>query len=177
MNLNPIDRPRVANPYDFLPATPTFDLSSNTPGVTDGADLPFSITAAGGSVSPQLSWCNFPAETKSFAVTCFDPDAPTPSGFWHWLRVNIPAAVTDLPADINASDFSLGLTTRNDTGQSNFFGAAPPLGDHYHRYIFAVHALDCEKLDVTADTSPAAVSFNLVFHTLARAYLTLNYAR
>src|SRR5689334_10162033 len=144
------------NPYEFLPQLPTFTLTSESfeDGGKWGNDQVSGIMGAGGSdVSPQLSWSGFPAETKSFAVTVYDPDAPTASGFWHWAVVNLPAGVTELPADAGNGDELPGgaLTLRNDAGLTRFLGAAPPEGHGAHRYIVAVHALPVEKLDIPAE--------------------------
>jgi hypothetical protein len=112
-------------------------------------------------------------------VTCFDPDAPTPSGFWHWVAVDLPATVTSLPTGAGKEDGS-GLPKgafhcRNDYGSMGYGGPAPPKGDRAHRYYFVVHALDVEKLGVSEKTSPAAVSFTLLGHTLGRAVLVPTY--
>ena len=130
--------------------------------------------AGGEDVSPQLSWSGFPAETKSFAVTCYDPDAPTGSGFWHWLQLGFPATTTEVPRGAGSS-VALEPGTfcvRNDFSEADYGGAAPPAGDRTHRYIFAVHALDVEQLALDAAVSAAYVGFNLFFHTVARATLT-----
>lgn len=164
------------NPYDFLPVLPGFTLTSAD--VTDGRPLKTAqvsgIMGAGGQdVSPQLSWSGFPEQTRSFAVTVFDPDAPTASGFWHWAVANLPATVTELPAGIGDGSVLPGdaLTLRNDAGMARYIGAAPPPGHGYHRYFIAVHAVKVEKLDLAADASPAYLGFNLFLNSIARAVI------
>jgi len=119
-----------------------------------------------------------PAGCKSFAVTCYDPDAPTGSGWWHWVVVNLPADTRVLPQGSGSSLVPLpegALETRTDYGKAGYGGAAPPKG-RTHRYIFTVHALDVEKLDVDADASGAMVGFNIHFHSLDRASITALYS-
>lgn len=130
---------------------------------------------AGGNRSPHLSWEGAPETAKSFAVTCFDPDAPTGSGFWHWVVVNIPAGVNELPLDAgNPASGKLpagALQVRTDFGKPGYGGPCPPPNDHPHRYLFTVHAVSAETLPVTADTSAAVVGFNLHFQTIEKATL------
>ncbi len=168
------------DPYTFLPEVPTFTLTSSD--MEDGKTLAAPQTSAvfgvpgGEDRSPQLSWSGFPEGTKSFAVTVYDPDAPTGSGFWHWAVFNLPASVTELPAGAGAqggAELPAGaVQLRNDGGFAGFIGAAPPAGHGPHRYFTVVHALDVESLDVPADASPAFLGFNLFGHTLARATIT-----
>jgi Raf kinase inhibitor-like YbhB/YbcL family protein len=171
-----LERPVAQDPYEKLPTVGSFTVTSTD--FTAGETLDDAQVFAGGNTSPQLSWSGFPAETKGFVVTCYDPDAPTPSGFWHWILVNLPADVTELPAGAGTTErLSNGaFHVRNDYSTKNFGGAAPPAGDPAHRYYFVVHALDVDKLDVDDEASAAVVSFNLAFHTLARAIATPVYA-
>lgn len=167
-----LERPRAEDPYRKLPEVTAFALTS--PDVTDGDPLPDSAVGAGGNSSPALEWSGTPAGTNSFVVTCFDPDAPTPSGFWHWVAVDIPGDATSLAAGAGADDNSLpgnAFHIRNDVGNHAYDGAAPPEGDAPHRYYYVVHAVSEDSLGVDRDTSPAVVSFNLAFKTLGRAIL------
>jgi Raf kinase inhibitor-like YbhB/YbcL family protein len=173
---------RPPSPYEFLPEVPSFTLTSTD--IADGKPLSrpqvSGIFGAGGEdVSPQLAWSGFPKETKSFVVTVYDPDAPTASGFWHWAVANIPANVTELPADAgnpDAKKLPAGtVTLKNDGGGARYIGAAPPPGHGPHRYFFVVHAVDVEKLEVGPDASCAFLGFNLFSHTLARATIVATY--
>ncbi len=171
--MSSLDRPVTPDPYPLLPAVPSFTVTSAD--VSDGEPLKDDQVADGGNVSPQLSWSGFPEGTKSFVVTCFDPDAPTPSGFWHWVAVDLPADCTSLEVDAGAeggANLPAGaFMCRNDGNQKAFMGAAPPQGDQVHRYFFVVHAVGEDKLGVDSDATPAVVSFNLAFKTLGRAIL------
>ena len=131
----------------------------------------------GENVSPHLAWEDAPEGTKSFVVTCFDPDAPTGSGWWHWVVANLPAETTSLPQGAGSGKAALpagAVQTRTDFGQAGYGGAAPPAGET-HRYIFSVHALDVESIEVDAGASGAMVGFNVHFHVLASASLTVHY--
>ena len=149
----------------------TFTLTSND--FKDGDVLPDAQVQAKGNTSPHLAWSGAPEGTKSFAITAYDPDAPTGSGFWHWTVANIPADVSEMPAGGPVPPGA--VEGRTDYGAPGFGGAAPPPGHGPHRYIFTVFAVDVEKLDVTPDNSGAVFGFNLFFHTLAKAAITATY--
>ena len=162
------------------------DLKLTSTSIKAGGTIPdeqvykgFGCT--GGNVSPELSWSGAPTGTKSFALTVYDPDAPTGSGFWHWVVVDIPPTTTMLPKGAGkpgAPGLPAGaLMTRTDWGAPGYGGPCPPKGDKPHRYQFTLFAVDLPKLDVTADSSAAVVGFNLHFHTLAKASFTATYGR
>ncbi|ODR11347.1 hypothetical protein BHQ15_01655 [Mycolicibacillus koreensis] len=168
------------DPYAALPQLPSFTLTSTS--ITDGQPLGNAqvsgIMGAGGEdESPQLSWTGFPEETRSFAVTVYDPDAPTASGFWHWAVANLPATCTELPAGVGDGSLLPGeaLTLVNDAGMRRYVGAAPPAGHGAHRYYVAVHAVKVEKLDLPEDASPAFLGFNLFMNAIARAVIVGTY--
>ncbi len=168
------------DPLDRFGEVPQFSLTSTD--MTDGGPLrpaQYGGDAGGADVSPQLSWWGFPAETQSFALTVFDPDAPTGSGFWHWAVANLPVSVTDLAAGAGAVGGDVAgsalptssLTLPNELRLTSFSGAGPPPGTGTHRYQFIVHAVDVPTLDLDPESTPAVLGFNLHFHTLARAVL------
>ena len=136
---------------------------------------------SGKNVSPALTWSGAPAATKSFALNVYDPDAPTGSGFWHWVVFNIPATTMSLPkgaGDVKAGTMPKGaVQSRTDVGAPGWVGPCPPQGDKPHRYIFTIYALDVDHIDATAEASAAFVGFNLHFHTLAKGKLTAKYGR
>lgn len=164
------------DPYSELPEVPSFTVTSTD--VVDGGTLAapqlsgiFGVPG-GEDVSPQLSWSGAPEGTASYAVTVYDPDAPTVSGFWHWAVYDIPASVTSLPSGAGAEDGPYAATTlTNDGGLRRFLGAAPPPGHGPHRYFVVVHAVDVGSLGLPEGASPAFLGFTLFGHTLGRATL------
>ncbi|MBL0888092.1 YbhB/YbcL family Raf kinase inhibitor-like protein [Myceligenerans indicum] len=174
-------RPAPADPYSLLPAPAVFTLTG--PDVVDGERLPVAYTVDGEALSPALEWSGAPAGTRSFAVSCFDPDAPSPSGYWHWNLVDLPAEVTSLPRGAGGADGGLlpagAFQVRGDGGYPGFEGAGPPRGDHEHRYVFAVHALDAApgRLVPGPGSTNAQVHVSIFFHLLGRATLTATYGR
>jgi Raf kinase inhibitor-like YbhB/YbcL family protein len=136
---------------------------------------------SGKNISPSLKWINAPSNTKSFAVTVYDPDAPTGSGWWHWVIFNIPAGVNELKADAGRIEKNLApagsIQSVTDFGKPGFGGACPPQGDKSHRYIFTVYALSITKLDLDEKTPPAMVGFFLNSNTIAKASLIAYYQR
>jgi len=162
-----------------------FTLSSPTikPGsmLTD-AQVFKGFGCEGKNVSPALKWSGAPSGTKSYAVTVYDPDAPTGSGWWHWVVYNIPATITELPEGAGAADGKGALPAgaaqgRTDFGSAAFGGACPPPGDKPHRYIFTVYALKTDKIDVPADASAALVGFMINANKLAKAGFEAKYGR
>lgn len=133
----------------------------------------FGFGTDGGNRSPHLAWDDVPPNTKSFAITCYDPDAPTGSGFWHWLVVNIPTNVRDVAEGAgslgSANLPAPALQTRTDYGQPGYGGPAPPDGPH--RYFFTVFALSIDKVPVSSDTAAAMVGFHLNANCIAKAAL------
>lgn len=135
----------------------------------------------GGNVSPELHWEHAPKDTKSFAVTVYDPDAPTGSGWWHWVIFNIPPGVHTLPAGAGKSDGSAvppgSVQSMTDFGQPGYGGPCPPPGDKPHRYVFTVYALKVDQLPLKQEASGAMVGFYLNQNALAKATLTATYGR
>mgnify|MGYP001436287573 FL=1 len=159
-----------------------FELTS--PDIAEGQALTNKFVfngfgCEGENLSPALSWKNAPEGTKSFAVTVYDPDAPTGSGWWHWVAFNIPADVTSLPQGAGSAGGEMPAGTvqsRTDFGTPGFGGACPPPGE-VHRYKFKVHALSVENLDLDENATAALVGFMAGFNTLATAHITAVYTR
>jgi Raf kinase inhibitor-like YbhB/YbcL family protein len=159
------------------------DFSLSSPEMHDGGVLPAaqianSFGCGGENLSPALAWSNVPEGTKSFAVSLYDPDAPTGSGFWHWVMFNIPANVTALPAGISpeAGAPEGAVQSRADAGYPGFLGACPPEGQT-HTYVFTVTALDTDKLDLDSSASGALIGFMTNAHALAKASISVRYGR
>jgi len=161
-------------------------LTLKSPTIKSGAALPEEqvfngFGCAGKNQSPALKWTAGPKGTKSYAITMYDPDAPTGSGWWHWVVYNIPANVTELVANAGDSTGKLlppnASQGRTDFGSHEFGGACPPSGDKPHRYIFTVQALKIEKIDVPADSSAALVGFMVNANSLGKASFTAKYGR
>jgi Raf kinase inhibitor-like YbhB/YbcL family protein len=161
-----------------------FELSSPDPEVKNGKPMPKpqeykGFGCNGDNLSPELVWKDVPAGTKSFAVTVYDPDAPTGSGFWHWVAYDIPVSASGLPAGAGLkTQMPIGSKQgRNDFGERNFSGACPPVGDRPHHYIFTVHALKVDKLNVPVDASAALIGFNIIANRIGLAKMTTTYSR
>jgi Raf kinase inhibitor-like YbhB/YbcL family protein len=134
---------------------------------------------SGDNLSPALSWTRAPAGTRSFALTVYDPDAPTGSGWWHWIVYDLPPTTTSLPRGIGqAAGLPEGaIEARNDFGARSFGGACPPAGDKPHRYVFTIHALKVNKLDLPLDASAALVGFMINANQIGKASITARYRR
>jgi len=161
-----------------------FKLAS--PEIKAGSMMPKSFEfngfgCSGENKSPALVWRDAPKDTKSFAVTMYDPDAPTGSGWWHWVVINIPADVTELVAGagaLNSTTLPKGAVQgRTDFGVSAWGGTCPPQGDKPHRYIFTIYALKTDKLDVPADATAALTGYMIHANMLGKASFTAKYGR
>jgi len=159
----------------------TFKLSSNDVknSAFAAAQIFNGFGCTGGNVSPQLAWSGAPPGTKSFVVTVYDPDAPTGSGFWHWVIMNLPPTTTELPtgASRTAKLPKGAVEIRTDFGTPGYGGPCPPAGDKPHRYVFTVYALKVDKLDVDAQATAAMVGFMTHANSLGSATFTARYGR
>ncbi|MEM1122428.1 MAG: YbhB/YbcL family Raf kinase inhibitor-like protein [Bacteroidota bacterium] len=165
-----------------LSAQNTFTLKSDDLGGNATKIAEFNgFGCTGDNQSPQLSWANAPADTKSFAVTMYDPDAPTGSGWWHWVIFDIPANVHELVA--NAGNLKMDLAPKDavqsitNYGVAGYGGPCPPEGHGLHQYVITVHALKTDKLGLDANTNPAIVGYYLWNNTLAKASIVTYYQR
>jgi Raf kinase inhibitor-like YbhB/YbcL family protein len=159
---------------------PASALTLTSPDIRPGAKISMSRSSigfgcSGLNISPALYWSGAPRETRSFAVSVYDPDAPIRSGYWHWVVFNIPSNVTSLrkgAGDLKRDVAPQGaVQSRTDSGAFGYAGPCPPRGDKPHRYLFTIFAVDVDKLEADENSSPAFVTFNLHFHTLAEAAL------
>lgn len=167
----------VATAADFQLSSPTIK-----PEATLGADQVFNgFGCTGKNISPELVWSNAPEGTKSFALTVYDPDAPTGSGWWHWVVYNLPANSTKLAAGAGTTDgkkLPVGsVQGRTDFGATGFGGACPPVGDKPHRYIFTLHALKTDKIDVPTDATAALIGYMINANRIDKASFTAYYGR
>ena len=167
----------AAHAGGFTLASPTIKPGST---LTD-AQVFKGFGCEGKNISPALKWSGAPKGTKSYAVTVYDPDAPTGSGWWHWVAFNIPASATELAEGAGTAD-GKGLPAgtvqgRTDFGAPGFGGACPPKGDKPHRYIFTVHALKTDKIEVPAEASAALVGFMINANRLGKATFEARYGR
>jgi Raf kinase inhibitor-like YbhB/YbcL family protein len=189
--MNPFSKLMLASASALLFTLPVgaaqaagFTLSSTTvkPGSTlTDAQVFNGFGCTGKNISPALTWSGVPAGTKSLAVTVYDPDAPTGSGWWHWVVYNLPAGTTSLPEGAGSAD-GKGLPAgavqgRTDFGSAAFGGACPPVGDKPHRYIFTVFALKTEKIELPADATAALVGYMLNANKLGSASFTAKFGR
>jgi len=142
-----------------------------------------SFGCSGKNISPQLSWSNAPTATKSFAITVYDPDAPTGSGWWHWVVFNIPTSSDNLKAGASSSGSEKStmpagaVESITSYGSKGFGGACPPKGDKPHRYIFTVYALDTDKIDQNSEARPELIGFFLNSHAIAKASIMAYHSR
>lgn len=167
--------------FSLLAATSVHAFELSSTDIKEGAPMAKTFEFAGwgcdgDNVSPQLSWKDVPKGTKSFAITAYDPDAPTGSGFWHWVAFDIKGSVRELPRGADIAKLG-GVQVRNDYGQKAFGGTCPPEHDGMHRYQFTVWALPTETLGLDNSVSPAVVGFNLHYKALGKAVLTATYTR
>jgi Raf kinase inhibitor-like YbhB/YbcL family protein len=173
----------LASAIGVAAAADAFKLQSPTvtPNGMLSTDQVYSgFGCSGKNISPALSWSGAPSGTKSFALTVYDPDAPTGSGWWHWVVYNIPATVTELPAGAGNPGGKLpagAVQGHTDFPTPGFGGACPPAGDKPHRYLFTVYALKSEKISVPDDATAAMVGFMIRANTLAKSTLTARYGR
>ncbi|VAW54059.1 Phospholipid-binding protein [hydrothermal vent metagenome] len=155
-----------------------FLSSSDIKGQIANAQVFNSFGCTGKNISPQLSWQHAPEGTKSFAITAYDPDAPTGSGWWHWVVFNIDKSVSEIKTGASADSMPKNaIESTTSYGGKGFGGACPPKGDKAHRYIFTVYALNTEKIEQNADARPELIGFFLNSHAIAKASIMAYYGR
>ena len=151
--------------------------SSDLKGQLTNKEVFSGFGCSGENISPELSWKDAPKGTKSFAITVYDPDAPTGSGWWHWVVFDISKDKFTLPSGFGNSESKDVIQSMTDFGKTGFGGACPPKGDKAHRYIFTVHSLDIETISLDKNSNPALVGYYLNAHSLAKASLISYYGR
>ena len=175
-----------ASVLGIISPSPAADFRLSSPEIKAGSliDKKFEFNGfgcTGENKSPALQWKDAPKETKSFAITVYDPDAPTGSGWWHWSVINIPASITELKSNAGAlggANLPQGAAhVRIDYGVAAWGGVCPPAGDKAHRYIFTVHALKVEKIEIPSDATAALAGFMIHAHTLKKTSFTAKYGR
>lgn len=169
-----------------VPAAGAADFKLGSPTIAPGSTLTAAqvfngFGCTGKNVSPALAWSGAPEGTKSLALTVYDPDAPTGSGWWHWVVINMPAATAGLPEGAGTADGKLlppgSMQGRTDFGAPGFGGACPPVGDKPHRYIFTIYALKTDKIEVPADATAALIGYMINANKLGSASFTAYYGR
>ncbi len=169
----------------FFPLSAQAGMTLSSPDIAPGTiisnDYVFNgFGCTGKNISPALKWENPPKDTKSFAVTVYDPDAPTGSGWWHWMLYDLGAFSTGVPRGMGSGAMAVPKYAdhgMNDYGQANYGGPCPPVGDKLHHYVFTVYALKVEKLDLPANPSAAMIGFALNANAIEKAEFTAPYAR
>lgn len=166
----------------LLSGPATFSLTSNDLGGQATITEEFNgFGCTGENQSPQLAWSNAPEGTQSFAVTMYDPDAPTGSGWWHWVVFDIAADVDQLVSNAGNIDLELApegaIQSITNYGQKGYGGPCPPEGHGAHQYIITVYALKTASLGLDANTNPAIVGYNLWNNTIAKASMVVYYQR
>lgn len=156
-------------------------FSDDVSGQADSKQVFNAWGCTGENLSPALSWLNPPEGTKSFAITLYDPDAPTGSGWWHWLVFDIPVTVSSIPAGAGNPSSGLmpetAIQSLNDYSMHGYGGPCPPEGDGIHQYVFTLYALDVETLGPDKNTNPAVVGFNINAHVIQKASLVMYHER
>jgi Raf kinase inhibitor-like YbhB/YbcL family protein len=168
--------------YGSIASAQTFTLKSNSVGGQATIENVFNgFGCTGKNISPQLTWENAPQDTKSFAVTIHDPDAPTGSGWWHWLVFDIPATIRELKANAGNPDAKLApetcIQSMTDFGKGGYGGPCPPEGHGFHQYLITVYALKTDKLGLDKNANPALVGYMLNANTLQKASIVMYYKR